>query len=46
MTIVGENLSFRLRKLLFEKMLRMNVGWHDLPVNNSGKLTTIISTDT
>ena len=46
MKIVGENLTFRLRKMLFQKMLRMHVGWHDLPLNNPGSMSAALSSDT
>lgn len=45
MSIVGENLTFRIRKLIYEKLLRMEVGWHDLPENNPGALSTMLSSD-
>jgi ABC-type multidrug transport system fused ATPase/permease subunit len=45
MSIVAENLTFRLRRMLFSKMLRMHVGWHDLPSNKPGALASTLSND-
>ena len=46
MSIVAENLTYTLRRLLFEKILSMHVGWHDLPANNPGTLTNLLFADT
>ena len=45
-SIVGENLTQRLRSDLYDKMLRMHIGWHDDPNNNPATLATTLSTDT
>ena len=45
MCIVGINLTDRLRIIIFQKFLIMHIGWYDLPENNTGALTNILSSD-
>jgi ATP-binding cassette, subfamily B (MDR/TAP), member 1 len=42
---VGSCLTQRLRKKIFLKMLRMPVAWFDIAKNNSGALSTRLSSD-
>jgi len=43
--IVGENLTLRLRKIVFSQMLRQEIGWFDLPENKIGVLTSRLAVD-
>ena len=43
--IVGENLTVRLRKIVFSRMLRQDIGWFDLPENKVGVLTSRLAVD-
>ncbi|XP_031781202.1 ATP-dependent translocase ABCB1 isoform X2 [Nasonia vitripennis] len=43
--IAGEKLTMRLRSLLFEAMLRQEVGWYDEPSNGTGALCSKLSTE-
>ena len=43
--IVGENLTVRLRKIIFSRMLRQDIGWFDLPENKVGVLTSRLAVD-
>ena len=43
--ILAETLTNRLRILVFNKFLRMNMAWHDRTENSAGILTTTLSTD-
>ncbi|KAK2167989.1 hypothetical protein NP493_1249g00076 [Ridgeia piscesae] len=45
-SIAGENLTVRLRKFTFSRMLRQEIGWFDLPENKVGVLTSRLSVDT
>lgn len=44
--IAGERLTLRLRALLFEAMMRQEVGWYDEPANGTGALCAKLSTET
>ncbi|KAK6172116.1 hypothetical protein SNE40_018066 [Patella caerulea] len=43
--ISGENLTIRLRKMAFMSMLRQEISWFDDQKNNTGVLTTKLSTE-
>jgi ATP-binding cassette subfamily B (MDR/TAP) protein 1 len=43
--IMGAKLSRRIRILLFDALLRQEVGWYDRDENNSGALTGALGTD-
>eukprot|EP00873_Tetraselmis_striata_P012568 jgi/Tetstr1/432832/TSEL_022182.t2 len=43
--IMGARLSSRVRVMLFEAMLKQEVGWFDRDENNSGSLTARLGTD-
>ena len=43
--VLAESLTNRLRVLVFNKFLRMNIAWHDRTENSSGILSTTLSTD-
>ena len=43
--VVGENLTVRLRKVVFSRMLQQEIGWFDQPENNVGVLTARLSVD-
>ena len=45
-SLAGENLTVRLRKFTFSRMLRQEIGWFDLPENKVGLLTSRLSVDT
>ena len=45
LSIAGENLTVRLRKFVFYRMLRQEIGWFDLPENNVGVLTSRLAVD-
>jgi ATP-binding cassette subfamily B (MDR/TAP) protein 1 len=44
-SIVGERLTKNLRTMLFSTMIRMEIGWFDLPENRVGILTSRLSSD-
>jgi ABC-type multidrug transport system fused ATPase/permease subunit len=43
--VVGSRLSLRVRKLFFEAVLHMEMGWFDKDENSSGSLTSRLSAD-
>ena len=43
--VVGENMTLRLRKLVFSCMLRQEIGWFDQPENKVGVLTSRLAVD-
>ena len=43
--VVGENLTVRLRKTVFSRMLQQEIGWFDLPENKVGVLTSRLAVD-
>lgn len=43
--VAGEKLTERLRKLVFEAMLRQQMSWFDEEKNASGSLTSRLSTE-
>ena len=43
--IVGENLTVRLRKVVFSRMLQQEIGWFDLQENKVGVLTSRLAID-
>uniref|UniRef100_A0A914D7T1 ABC transmembrane type-1 domain-containing protein n=1 Tax=Acrobeloides nanus TaxID=290746 RepID=A0A914D7T1_9BILA len=43
--LASENLSNRLRLLLFKNLLRMDLSYFDMPENNTGKIATRFATD-
>jgi len=43
--ISGENLTMRLRKEAFEAMMSQEMGWFDMPANNTGALCARLSGD-
>ena len=45
-TAIGELLTMKLRKLTFEKYLRMHLGYYDNPENTPGAFTTKLASDT
>ena len=42
---MGQKLALRVRKLLFGAILRQEVGWFDRENNNSGSLSSLLSTE-
>ena len=42
---VGENLTVRLRKLVFSRMLQQEISWFDLQENKVGVLTSRLAVD-
>lgn len=42
---MGQNLARRLRHMLFQSILRQEIGWFDLDQNSSGRLATVLSSD-
>lgn len=44
--IAGEKLTMRVRSLLFETMLKQEMGWFDKKENGVGALCTRLSVDT
>jgi ABC-type multidrug transport system fused ATPase/permease subunit len=44
-TVAGEHLTLRMRKMAFAAMLRQEMGWFDLPTNNTGALCARLSAD-
>ncbi|KAI0228610.1 ATP-dependent translocase ABCB1, partial [Lamellibrachia satsuma] len=42
---VGENLTVRLRKVVFSRMLQQEIGWFDLQKNKVGVLTSRLAVD-
>ncbi|KAM3147561.1 hypothetical protein pb186bvf_000368 [Paramecium bursaria] len=45
LTIVGEQLTLKLRQATYRKLLRMPISYFDLPKNNAGTLTSRLSVD-
>jgi ABC-type multidrug transport system fused ATPase/permease subunit len=43
--VVGEEITSNIRKVTYQKMLRMPVFWFDQPDNNTGVLSTRLGTD-
>ncbi|KAI5062204.1 hypothetical protein GOP47_0022743 [Adiantum capillus-veneris] len=43
--VVGENLTARVRELIFKAMIRNEVGWFDREENNSNRLTARLAVD-
>ncbi|XP_056007799.1 ATP-dependent translocase ABCB1-like isoform X2 [Ostrea edulis] len=43
--VSGENLTMRLRRLVFKAMLRQEIAWFDNHKNSTGALTTRLATD-
>ena len=43
--MVGENLTYRLRKEVYKKLVRMPVSYYDLTENNPGALASKLTTD-
>jgi len=46
MGVVSQRLLRRVRRDLYEAVLRKPVGWHDVPANSVGRLTARLATDT
>ncbi|KAM9968902.1 hypothetical protein ACTFIW_000305 [Dictyostelium discoideum] len=44
-SVIGEKLTYRLRRDCFAAIMRQDVGWFDLPDNSTGKLTSHLATD-
>eukprot|EP00735_Rhodelphis_limneticus_P009654 TRINITY_DN2844_c0_g1::TRINITY_DN2844_c0_g1_i1::g.6165::m.6165 TRINITY_DN2844_c0_g1::TRINITY_DN2844_c0_g1_i1::g.6165 ORF type:complete len:1343 (+),score=403.88,sp/Q54BT3/ABCB2_DICDI/42.51/0.0,sp/Q54BT3/ABCB2_DICDI/40.60/8e-137,ABC_membrane/PF00664.18/1.2e-55,ABC_membrane/PF00664.18/1.4e-47,ABC_tran/PF00005.22/4.1e-35,ABC_tran/PF00005.22/1.1e-33,SMC_N/PF02463.14/5.2e-05,SMC_N/PF02463.14/38,SMC_N/PF02463.14/6.6e-05,AAA_21/PF13304.1/0.0078,AAA_21/PF13304.1/3.1,AAA_21/PF13304.1/0.0024,ABC_ATPase/PF len=44
-TVMGEYLTSRLRKMLFESITRQDIGWFDHPSQSTGSLTTALASD-
>eukprot|EP00330_Aristerostoma_sp_ATCC50986_P009670 CAMPEP_0114579458 /NCGR_PEP_ID=MMETSP0125-20121206/3819_1 /TAXON_ID=485358 ORGANISM="Aristerostoma sp., Strain ATCC 50986" /NCGR_SAMPLE_ID=MMETSP0125 /ASSEMBLY_ACC=CAM_ASM_000245 /LENGTH=175 /DNA_ID=CAMNT_0001770191 /DNA_START=2122 /DNA_END=2649 /DNA_ORIENTATION=- len=44
--MIGEDVTRKLRKQVYQKFLTMHMGWHDKTENMSGKLSTALSKDT
>ncbi|KAF2069672.1 hypothetical protein CYY_009009 [Polysphondylium violaceum] len=44
-SVIGEKLTFRLRRDVFANILSQDVGWFDFPENSSGKLTSHLASD-
>ena len=42
---VGENLTVRLRKVVFSRILQQEIGWFDLQENKVGVLTSRLAVD-
>ena len=42
---VGENLTVRLRKVVFSRMLQQEIGWFDIQENKVGVLTSRLAVD-
>ena len=45
LTLVGEEITLRIRTETYRKILKMPIPWFDLPRNNAGALTARLSTD-
>ena len=45
LTIVAENLTLRMRKEAYSKMLKMSGSWFDKPENNPGSLVSKLASD-
>lgn len=41
----GEKLTRRIRKMMFEAMMRQEIGWFDLKENSVGALCTRLSSE-
>ena len=46
LSVVGNNLVYRLRTQIFERILTMHIGFFDNPANSAGTLTSALSMDT
>ncbi|KAM9973614.1 hypothetical protein ACTFIW_010724 [Dictyostelium discoideum] len=44
-TFIGEKLTFNLRRLSFESIMRQDIGWFDLTENSTGRLTANLATE-
>ncbi|KAN0050692.1 hypothetical protein ACTA71_003837 [Dictyostelium dimigraforme] len=44
-TYIGEKLTFNLRRLSFESIMRQDIGWFDLSENSTGRLTANLATE-
>ncbi|KAK5581948.1 hypothetical protein RB653_003529 [Dictyostelium firmibasis] len=44
-TYIGEKLTFNLRRLSFESIIRQDIGWFDLTENSTGRLTANLATE-
>ena len=44
-SVIGENLTVRLRQIVFSRMLRQEIGWFDRPENKIGVLTSRLAVD-
>ncbi|KYQ92143.1 ABC transporter B family protein [Tieghemostelium lacteum] len=44
-SVIGEKLTFRLRRDCFKSIMRQDIGWFDLPENSTGKLTAHLASD-
>ena len=41
--IIGENITLAVRSQLYESLMKKHIGWFDLPDNNPGALTSVLS---
>ena len=44
--LLGEEVTFEVRKLLYKKILMKNIGWFDLRENSTGILSSTMASDT
>jgi ATP-binding cassette subfamily B (MDR/TAP) protein 1 len=44
-TKVGEGLTFKMRIIIYERLLRMRPSWFDIPNNNAGTLASRLQAD-
>ncbi|EGC38102.1 ABC transporter B family protein [Dictyostelium purpureum] len=44
-TYIGEKLTYNLRRLSFNSIIRQDIGWFDLTENSTGRLTTNLATE-
>lgn len=45
-SLLGENVTYKIRVLLYDKILQKNIGWYDLKENGTGNLTSTMAQDT
>ena len=45
-SLLGENVTFQIRKDLYATILRKNMGWFDLRENSTGVISSTMATDT
>lgn len=43
--LLGENMTLNMRKILYQTLLKKNIGWFDLRENSTGVLTSVLASD-